>query len=163
MENNDNIRDELKDIAPNLLKIKRKNSFSVPDDYFETLPNIIQERCIQIKKESVWSIFFKYLLKPQYSLSLALVIAVLALGIQRFGVNESDYRAAAPNKEIFITAEDLSNSYYINEFDENMLVENVTLNVSTLKYTKNTKTELENIENYLIENNTDVSLIISEL
>ncbi len=44
------ITEELKDIAPTLSGIKRKNVFSVPHGYFEELSANIKEQCIELKK-----------------------------------------------------------------------------------------------------------------
>jgi hypothetical protein len=44
MMERENIRKELEDIAPGLARLEKDNVFKVPGDYFETLPQHIQQK-----------------------------------------------------------------------------------------------------------------------
>ncbi len=52
MENNI-IKKELQEIAPELGKLEKENPFSVPVDYFENLPSQVQERIVVSRKKSL--------------------------------------------------------------------------------------------------------------
>ena len=43
----------LKEHAPLLVKIEKKNEFQVPNGYFDSLPSIIQERCIESNRIAI--------------------------------------------------------------------------------------------------------------
>jgi hypothetical protein len=44
MENQNDLLKELENISPELAKVSKKDAFSIPDGYFETLPDVISER-----------------------------------------------------------------------------------------------------------------------
>ena len=67
---------ELKNIAPNLSNIKKGNSFSVPDNYFDEFPSKIQSK-ISEKENPPYFKRFLQVLKP--NLSLAASITIFAL------------------------------------------------------------------------------------
>lgn len=68
------MKDELKDIAPNLSGLPVNEFFKVPEDYFDNLPGIIQGKCQKnTGREFVWkNAILKYAIA---SFAIALLVA----------------------------------------------------------------------------------------
>lgn len=82
----ENIRKELEDIAPGLAKLGKDNPFHVPADYFETLPQHIQEKIsINTGRKSAVPFFSRI---PAMVLSTFSAVVLLLAGYF-FLVNES--------------------------------------------------------------------------
>ena len=67
---------ELQEIAPVLASIEKSNPFSIDNDYFTDLSNSVQNKISEeskakVLKQKVW------ILKPQYSISIAAAIIIL--------------------------------------------------------------------------------------
>ncbi len=87
-QNKTSVEKELQEIAPILSSIEKQNAFVVPDDYFDTLYENIQNKCYQNKTVSLWSHFTNILRKPVYSISIAAVIIILiSIGFNFFKPN----------------------------------------------------------------------------
>ena len=87
-QNKTSVEKELQEIAPILSSIEKQNAFVVPDDYFDTLYENIQNKCYQNKTVSLWSHFTNILRKPAYSISIAAVIIILiSIGFNFFKPN----------------------------------------------------------------------------
>ncbi len=146
MENYDNIDDDLKHIAPNLFKIKKENAFSVPENYFETLPSLIQERCVQSKKQFSWR---QLLLRPAYSVSFLICLLAGFITISYYvGQNQK-----TAESKLFASADSLA----IEDFEESEIIESIAYDVN--EKTSNN----QEVEDYLIEQNIEVTQIINEL
>ena len=74
---------ELRELAPTLSKIEQQNSFQVPDSYFDTLPTIIQERCIE-KKRPMLPEWLQLILNPRVLAPVLIVIVLVSIGINFF-------------------------------------------------------------------------------
>jgi hypothetical protein len=90
MKDRDELREELKEMSPFLLYMKRKNEgFKVPKDYFRILPDELLERVRQEAKPvparrswlEQFAGFFQSLLQPRYAVALVTVAVLLAAGI----------------------------------------------------------------------------------
>ena len=194
MDKENNINDELKDLAPHLFKLGRQNPFVVPQNYFEQLPSLIESKIIQeevfapilseIKKENPFQVpqnyfhslstiiqeritnekeawWIQYLnllrqvfLNPRLTLALGIVVILVTVGVNKF--NDSP---VSPARMEPLTFEDVSNSHYLNEIDEETLIE--TINSQEVSSSENNN-QTSDIENYLIDNNVDVALITNE-
>ena len=153
MENQLNNNSEDADFKSDLLKqMKKENVFYTPENYFEKLPSNISDR---IHKKSttpelakVWS--------PVRILSYS-TLAVLIVVAGWFYFSNPASEKIAPS---VLTYEDLDKSGIVSEMDETMLME---------EYTVAANAQIDVVENqevfkeYLIDNNTDITLIINEL
>ena len=75
------------------------------------------------------------------------------------GIFYFNQRPATSDQEIILSYDDLNNSNYIAQFDENDLIEAYTSGSDDDKSNEHNS----DIENYLIENYTDITLIENEL
>ena len=144
-------------VAPELSKIRIENPFSVPQNYFDSLSMIIQERVAETK-ESRWAEYLNILrqglLNPRLSLALGIVVILVTVGINKFYYNPI---STAPMTSL--TYEDIKNSHYLNEIDEELLIETLSAQEVSASEQNNPTSE---IENYLIDNNVDVTQITNE-
>ena len=140
---------DLKILAPTLFEIKKKNQFNVPKDYFENLPGIIQERCIQLPRENYFTSFFSSLFQKQIVAGCLTLLIILAGGYLYF--TEWD-----KSRENNIMASD----EYLLELDEVVLMEILTVNKS---FNANSENHNSAAIDYLIDNSIDIETIINEL
>jgi hypothetical protein len=137
--------EELKNIAPHLSQLPKKDAFKVPEGYFDDLPSRIQDRVIaQTKTRSrnfapVW-IFS--------TLGFASVLCVLF------------FLSKSPEETTSITKQEAS--AYVNEnleqeFDETLLADElITSDNKTL-------TLEENLEEYILNQDIDEQLLREEI
>ncbi len=78
----DNTKKELQEIAPGLARLRKKNSFSLPADYFETLPQHISQK-IESQKSRKISLFNLSPL-PQMLITGIAALLILFAGYQFF-------------------------------------------------------------------------------
>lgn len=150
---------EFKNLAPRLFSIKKENPFQVPQDYFDSLPTIVQERCVQTRKPHVftlWQWLSENLLSPQISFALSILIITLSV----VSINKYFVSPNAVDSKITVTHEEIANSTYLDDLDEDILIETLAnQNVHNAK--KNNKNK--EMEDYLIDHDIDVSTIANEL
>ncbi len=169
--NNKDESQNLKDLAPNLSEINRKNPFIVPDDYFDKLPSIIQQRCNEKTGKTSWTKKINFILRPQYYVSISLAVIVIAfILISKHNSNTQKILIASNNIEYytrFLTDEDILE---IGDFDEEILTEtlvNETNSNEEISYISE-NTDYKNISaddiiNYLSEeDNNNIDDIINE-
>lgn len=146
--------EDVKFVSQVMVEIKKENPYSVPASYFEKLPYIIMERCIKPEPQSALTTLNVFV--QSHKLSLVLVAAALALFITvKLAPTDSPIREHVGTT---ITAEDISNSDYLLNIDEDVIIEQLEDQADIEK--KNKPSE---IENYLIENNVDELSIINEM
>ncbi|HKR07260.1 MAG TPA: hypothetical protein VJY62_21680 [Bacteroidia bacterium] len=153
MDTNDYTDDELKD-SPLLKNMSRENPFKVPDGYFESFPTIITERITSQRSKPAWIIFLKNVFQPKYVVAMLVFAAALTSGVVYF-----NQHPAATDREIILSYDDLNNSNYIAQFDESDLID-AYLSGANADKSNESNTE---IENYLLDNQTDISIIENEL
>ena len=69
------IKDELKDIAPTLADVPKKDSFTVPENFFEKFPVMVSDKIHAEKNKSWWEVVMQSVLKPKFALPVAALIA----------------------------------------------------------------------------------------
>ncbi len=130
----------------------RENPFRVPDGYFDRFPSAMSDRIIQQKKKSRFTLAI--FLKPIPAFSTALVITA---GIIAFNFLSSS------NKPL--TEEEISNYVYqegiIEDLTDEDILEYAFLNTSKSDTTSNS--EVEMIQDYLLDQGLEESDIINEL
>ncbi|MCD4746813.1 MAG: hypothetical protein K8R58_10995 [Bacteroidales bacterium] len=173
MKNNDkkykpDEKENLKDLAPNLSKIEKINPFKVPDEYFDNLPTIIQEK-INIKQQiTLWDRFYQFILRPQYSIAVSLTFAAIVLVIYfttRDNSNNDNSILANMTWEEILN----ENPNIINYFNESMLVEMLISKADNSDIDQSLKTDeaiindtsisTDDMIEYLMEENYEMSEI----
>ena len=133
--------EELKDIAPILNQLPKKDSFQIPENYFDELPGLIQDR-VRVKTQTRWNYAIKY--------ALPLVFLIIAIGY--FTQNKTDETVQISKKE---AADYIDNQMDI-DFDETLLAEEIS--VQTVEQI----TETSVVEDYLLDE-ADEELLIEEI
>lgn len=122
MENKDDIRKELDELAPRLSRLKKENPFQVPDYYFQGLPDKVLER---VKAEpQPWTArlenglnrTFSLIFQPRYALSFATCLVVLAVSIGFLKNRQTAVTPAAPQLSQIST--EAIDSYILTNFDD---------------------------------------------
>ena len=130
---------------PELHKAGSRSPFEVPEGYFDTLPGQIRDRMHQPAP-------VKILTMPRLAVA-ACVAAVLVTGFYYL----SDVGSVPQTSQIQITDEHIEEAGYLSLMDEDMILESISHEVLD-------SLQEETIFNdYLIENRTDINLIINEL
>ena len=133
--------EELKDIAPILNQLPKKDSFQIPENYFDELPGLIQDR-VRVKTHTRWNYAIKY--------ALPLVFLIIAIGY--FTQNKTDDTVQISKQE---AADYIDNQMDI-DFDETLLAEEISAQ------TVEQHTETSAVEDYLLEE-ADEELLIEEI
>lgn len=137
--------EELKNIAPHLSQLPKKDAFTAPEGYFDDLPSIVQDRVIaQAKTKS-------RTLSPVWVFSTLGVASVLCVLF---------FLGKSPEVQNSITEQEAS--AYVNEnleqeFDETLLADElITSDNKTL-------TSEENLEEYILNQEIDEQLLREEI
>lgn len=133
--------EELKDIAPILNQLPKKDSFQIPENYFDELPGLIQDR-VRVKTQTRWNYVLKY----------ALPFVLLIVSIGYFTQNKTDETVQISKKE----AVDYIDNQMDIDFDETLLAEEIS--VQTVEQ----HTETSAVEDYLLDE-ADEELLIEEI
>lgn len=144
-EEKENIKMELNELAPNLSKIEKKNSFEVPEDYFYGLSDKIQKRVegSQSKTIPIIQLFqFSYTRIAVASIIIAIVCTSIYYLTSR-SQNDSE-------------AQMITENYVLNEVDEEVLIDYI---VENDLITGNLNNEFEEI----VLDEFDENLILNEL
>lgn len=145
--------DELKD-APGLRGMKKENPFTVPEGYFDSLSARIQDRINAPQPKTVWEKLFQPLQRPAFAYASITVAMLICAGVY---FNQKQNPVATKQvADVNITADDIYNSGIIYEYDESILTEVLAANTNT----QQSSTE---VEDYLIDSNTDESELINAL
>jgi hypothetical protein len=155
MENEKNISDNLENEAPFLSKITKENHFSAPENYFEVLPEIINNKVLDNNKLRFNIDKLSWRLLMPFTAVIIIFIAIINLNT----TTENDTLSYDQLSEYIIAEEDI-------DFDEYLVYEAYAELLETegnedLK--SNEDSEEQAYINYLIENDIDINSIIEEL
>ncbi|MEO8148466.1 MAG: hypothetical protein ABI723_12550 [Bacteroidia bacterium] len=151
--------DELRKDAPKLFGMEKKNPFEVPDGFFDSFSSKIQDKIAAEKKQSVWSLIYQNITRPKVAIPVLASVCIIVVGIKFLYTPGSINR----NDEVAITYNDLSQSAYLDDIDESVLTDALNQTTSTVNSDSKTESDSYRIENYLIENNIDVTDLENEL
>ncbi|HNR20077.1 MAG TPA: hypothetical protein PKN75_03670 [Bacteroidia bacterium] len=154
MEDYKNINDELKEFGSSLHKMEKQNPFAVPENYFENLNSIVQDKIAAQKKISRSEQFSGFM--AAHKLSLATCAIVLALGSVYYFKSAQQSISNDTSTEFALSDEELNT--LAGELDEHTLAE-IYINEST----ESSQNDSLQLDDYLIENNIDVNTLINEL
>ena len=158
MIDNDNIQDELRDLAPSLSKMEKRNPYKVPDAYFEELPAKARER-IGFADAERGNNIRRYLL-PRYSYISASICFLLIVG----GFLVVRNYTSTPKPMAVIHA--VPNTDYVMEHvDEDIIMEDLPGKTDFKEVANSGKPKLKKsvvTEDYILEN-VEESTISDEL
>ncbi len=150
--------DDLKNIVPKLSDIKKENNFSVPDGYFETFRNRLDEKIQEEDKKSIFSVFFQ-IIRPQLALaSLMLTVVVIGyLGVKLFIPENSSFQ----NQYDF--ADLLEDEIYY--MDEAFILESLMDYSGETRENSNEVSDelMDEIINYLADDEMSLELMLEDL
>lgn len=119
--------------------------FRVPEGYFDELPAHVSEKITNPAPEKGFISF------PRLAAVLSVVLVIALTAFYLASLQKEDQKAAQ-----YLTYDEMIESGYVAQFDEQMLYLEVT---SDQTYDQS----YYEYKNYLIENNIELSLIMSEL
>jgi hypothetical protein len=143
--------EELRIEAPLLSSIPKYNPFEIPVGYFDELPTIIQQKCINTKTDISLPAWFKMLFRPTFAIPVICVILIAFAGIHYFSKTE------APET---LFTEELSIDEQLQDIDETTLID--ALADASVNETE-ADPEEETIKEYLMDNNIDDLNLNNEL
>ena len=149
MENKNNIPENFKNDSDFLSKIVKKNNFSVPNDYFEQLPQVINNK--KLNNSSIKFYFDKLSYRVLIPISAFILITILVLNW-----NDNTLKNELTNEQISEFLLEEEDEY----LDENLIYETY---YQVMPNEISMTNEEEKYIDYLIENDIDVSTIIEEL
>ncbi len=180
--------DELEKLAPGLSKLKKENPFRVPDNYFDSLADNIQQKINalpdleRMNKENPFSVpegYFNSLptviqqrivteknRKTVFGEWIAILLrprvtfaTVAVLVLLVFGVKYLTRTTVVNAPDNFLSCDDLKNSSYLIDMDESILVDALET-----EQNKNSGVKEDNsMEQYLMDNDIDISQLEKRL
>jgi hypothetical protein len=135
------------------------NPFSVPENYFEELPLEIINRIgtLQAEKLSLGELFARAL-RPKYSLSIITACFAVFLCVKFFEKPMMLNAPSSTSENVFISETDV-----LGEVDESTLISVVTEESASVIKTDKKNAGDKNMEDYIINNNIDISDLAKEL
>ena len=138
--------EELKNIAPNLHKLPKQDAFSTPENYFDELPGVIQDRILSQNKKSI----FQWTLP---TLKFAIPVAgVIVVALMYFSKPTSDIEQATQNEMTAYVDQQMD-----MEFDETLLAEELNTDNTTITE------EASSVEEYLLSDDIEEDLLREEI
>jgi len=163
-KNTDIFEDSLDKEAPLLNAIPKRNPFTVPDGYFDSLPAQIMEACREsTAKKSTAFVYDKifWLFRPQWMLAVFIGIISISLFLRRDSNNLESYESIAATIPDSVIMEHLQNN--IDYVDVSSLEEMTQKQGTMPAIQMQQDTTNEQTINYLINNNVDANDIENEL
>ena len=136
---------------PNLVSVPKKDIFEVPQNYFAELEIVIGEKVSAQAEHNVLTIEQWYR-RPKLALAYAAVLVFAIVTSTYFLTN--NIHQAVTDKDISFN--DIYSSDYVEELDESSLV--ALLEESSAPSQSSTQ-----IDDYMIDNNVDISTLTDEL
>ena len=144
-------KEELKDVAPLLSSLVKRNAFTAPENYFEKLTVSISDKVHAQKHKAWWQVVFETLAQPKF----AITSIALFLLVGGYIYNQKQNVATAPLEMTAYNINNLSDDEILSQVDETVLADVMDDNA-------NDASANDEVD-YLIENHTDLNSIINEL
>ena len=77
-------------VGSDLSTIRNENSFQVPENYFDELPQVIQEKIYKKKVQFDIGNFIHHFVKPYRFIAIGSIVAIILLGLFLFTNQEQD-------------------------------------------------------------------------
>jgi hypothetical protein len=149
MKNKNNNNEDIEKMAPFLSKIEKENHFSVPENYFEVLPEVISDKNLNMN-------FLQTLIDRLSWRVLVPVSSLIVLFLFFFNFNQN-------NTKFELSSEQLSELIIEEDYldiDDYLIYDAYA---EILEDENEESSDTEEYINYLIENNIDINTIIEEL
>lgn len=147
MKNDNNISGKLKNDEGFLSNIKKENNFTTPSNYFDELPELLNNKRVNSSSLNLNKLLYRILIPS----ATFIIIAVLILNWNN-------------TTEITQISDDQLSDYIINVeseyLDEEIIYESY---MESIALESNLEETEENYINYLIDNDVDINTIIEEL
>jgi disulfide oxidoreductase YuzD len=143
--------EELNIQAPILSNIPKYNPFDVPVGYFDELPTLIQQKCINRPAKFEWREWLAAIIKPNFAIPVLSVLLIASAAIYYTEKNEKQIEKPV--------AEEINIDEQLQNIDESTIID-------ALAETNNesiNENDNEKIMNYLLENNVDETNLNNEL
>jgi len=138
------------------LKRNSKNPFSVPEGYFDSFPQKIQERIASENTEYYWFAKFFQIIKPQFALGFMIVvfgiIAITTINVVLTNNTDTVIDSDLYTRIIEVDASEFSEQHFID----------VLLN-DEKKIDEQKKEETDHYIHYLVDEDIDYGTLIDEL
>lgn len=136
MNQRDDIRRELEEIAPSLAKIEKKEPFRAPDGYFEQFPQHIrtqiagQPGTASASSQVMEALeqWLSILLRPAYATGFSVVLLLLITGSYALYLNQQTGSANQQEMSLSMLSSQEVDAYlseHIEQFDESVISESV--------------------------------------
>ncbi len=150
--------EELYKIAPKLSKIEKKNSYQVPDGYFDTFPQRLQER-LHPEKEVSFAEKLIILIKPHVTLATMMVgVFIIAFFAIHLFTSENINNIETVNTGMADMLE-----YELNEMDEISLMEMLAADEEVEVTTYEEDAYIEEAIEYLMNEGVSIETLMQEL
>jgi hypothetical protein len=134
--------------------VTNENPFHAPEGYFQSLPAVVRQKISENKKGSGISEWIGgFLFHPKFAFVTGMILLLLAFGIKYFSQNKIQQP-----QEFSISTEDLKNSDYLAEVDEFLIIDALEQQPANEKMKED-----QSIEQYLIDNDVDISQLENHL
>ena len=163
--------EDLRNLAPTLFGIRKENPFSVPDQYFDSLSSVISDRCLTESQkptliEKVFviretMILIRHLRNQKVSVTLAAFLLLAFFGIKQVLITPDHSSPVIAGQHSEVSCVSL-----MDYVDEETLTEALSENNPTeiiSPATDKTSNDKKAMEEYLLNNHIDLTLISSEL
>ncbi|PCH91177.1 MAG: hypothetical protein COB85_09420 [Bacteroidetes bacterium] len=156
-ENSNEVRKELEDIAPSLSKIDRANPFEVPDNYFDNLPGVVSDRInghSTPHSSTVRALVIRWTAVAASIILIAVLTFVLTnspegnINLDLAQLDLDEIEEVLMDQGIYAVEEEELIDMLLDSDEESFLEE---IN------------DLDEIIDYLIDNNIDLTTIVEEL
>jgi hypothetical protein len=159
--------DEIKEIAPLLSEIPKYNPFTVPGGYFDHLPLQVQEKCIETRRSS-WAAKLAWLLRPSFFIPAAAAVIAVVIAMVLMKENSplvSESEMTAMNVSYDSNSTDAITEDALLGMDDAAVLESLWSDPATdiTGDDHYLSANEEDIIDYLLDNNTDISSIVTEL
>jgi len=149
MKKEQNISDNLENEAPFLSTISKENSFSIPENYFEYVPEVIIDKKMTDKSFQLSFEIFSW-----RALAPFIAVVIIFIAIIKLNITKEDNTLTYDQLSEYI----ITNNYF--EFDNDMIYEAYA---ETIEIDEYINSETDEYINYLIENDININSIIDEL
>lgn len=152
------IRSEIESFAPILSKLENTGKFEVPEGYFDSLPGLIQNRISEEKSQFELIDFFREFFNLR--IAVPAFVMLIAIGAGWY----FDNLDSIPNSEANnISYEYLSNSVYFEDFEDEVLFDELLADNFTGDLSEGGMFSNREIEEYLLNAQFDETIILNEL
>jgi len=137
-----------------LNEVSNENPFHVPEGYFQSLPAVVRQKISENNRRSGINEWIgRFLFRPKYVLAFGIILLMLVFGIKYF-----NQKGIQRLEDVQISCDDLKNSDYLAEVDESLILDALEQQAPN----ENMK-EDQSIEQYLIDNDVDISQLENHL